>query len=267
MHRILAALLGLTLVAACARPTRTPATPPPGTPVLTVMTYNVNFGLAGDDSCIAAIRAAGPDLVLLQETTPAWEDALRRELGGTYPFAAFRHAGGAGGLGVLSRHPFDERAYLPSPAGWFPAWLLVVRTPLGPLQVLNVHLRPPVSDGGSVVSGYFSTRPVRQAEIAAYADRLDPGLPTLVAGDFNESRTGRAVGLLATRGLRSALPDFAPGAQTWRWPTSVGTVRSQLDHIVHDARLVPLDARVVDAGSSDHLPVVARFALAGAVVR
>jgi endonuclease/exonuclease/phosphatase (EEP) superfamily protein YafD len=224
------------------------------------MSYNVNYGLAGDPEGIAAIRDGGADLVVLQETTAAWERALRPALADLYPHMAFRHCCGAGGLAFLSRFPLAEQRYLPpTEEGWFPAWHVIVDTPLGPVQVLAVHLHPPLSEGGSVVSGYFTTPSVRREEIESFAAGLDDSLPTLVVGDFNEPAGGGAVQFLARSGLRSALPEFHAGANTWQWTTSVGTVHSQLDHIVYDPRLRPLDARVLPVGNSDHRPVVAVF--------
>ncbi|MFH1150780.1 MAG: endonuclease/exonuclease/phosphatase family protein [Actinomycetota bacterium] len=45
----------------------------------------------------------------------------------------------------------------------------------------------------------------------------------------------------------------------WRWQTSVGLITHRLDHIFYTPQLVPFDARVLQAGRSDHLPVVAEF--------
>jgi endonuclease/exonuclease/phosphatase (EEP) superfamily protein YafD len=226
------------------------------------MTFNVNFGLNGDADSIAAIRDSGADLVLLQETTEAWERQIRDQLGEVYPHMAFRHCCRAGGLAILSKGAIVEDDYLnarSSERGWFPAWRHVVDTQIGRIQTLNVHLRPPISDGGSVVSGYFTTPKVRRKEIDAFFASLDDSLPTVIAGDFNENKDGRAVQYLRKKGLRSALPEFKPSADTWRWKTSVGSVHSQLDHIAYDAQLVPLNANVLKQGRSDHWPVVATF--------
>jgi endonuclease/exonuclease/phosphatase (EEP) superfamily protein YafD len=234
----------------------------PAGAAIRVMTFNVNFGLGGDPETLVAIRRGGADLVFLQETTPAWEEALRRELGRRYPHMAFRHSGGAGGLAVLSRYPFQDAGIIENLEGWFPAWRLVVRSPLGRLQVLQVHLRPPVSDRGSVVSGYFTTPGVRENEIRRFARKLDTRLPTLVVGDFNEDEQGRAIAHLKSKGLRSVLGEYRPGARTWRWTTSLGIrVSHTLDHIVYSPHLRPLNAQVIKAGRSDHLPVVADFEL------
>jgi endonuclease/exonuclease/phosphatase (EEP) superfamily protein YafD len=258
---VVAALL-LAVMPACSS-ARTPQAPSPGRPHLGVMTYNVNYGLAsvegGDDDTMAAIEQGDADLVLLQETNEAWEQSLRKRFAKRYPHMAFRHCCLAGGLAVLSKHPLVSKQLLESEAGWFPAWRLVVDSPLGPLQVLNVHLRPPVSDGGSVVSGYFSTPPIREKEIVQHYGTLDGDMPTLIVGDFNES-DGRAIAYLEQRGMRSGLPEFAVPQDTWRWNTSVGTVHSQLDHIVyHPEQLRPLSVRVLPLGRSDHMPVVGVF--------
>ena len=64
--------------------------------------------------------------------------------------------------------------------------------------------------------------------------------------------------------MKSALPEFAPDRVTWRWPTALHTFEGQFDHILYDARLEPLSAEVLDAGRSDHFPVVGVFVLARA---
>jgi endonuclease/exonuclease/phosphatase (EEP) superfamily protein YafD len=228
------------------------------------MTYNVNYGLAGDGETLRAITEQQADVVLLQETTPAWEAVLRGTLGDTYPHVAFRHCCGAGGMAVLSRFPFHEREYLEPPeGGWFPAWTLDVDAPLGRLQLMNVHLRPQIGDSGpnvgGIISGMVTTPPIRRREISDYFARLDADVPTLIAGDFNESESGGALQYLEKQGFRSTLPEFSD-ADTWHWNTSVvGTVSRRFDHIVYGQGLEPLSARVVAAGNSDHLPVVAVF--------
>jgi endonuclease/exonuclease/phosphatase (EEP) superfamily protein YafD len=184
------------LALACTRrpPPRSPATA--SGPQLRLLTYNVNYGLAGDQTTVAAIRDADADLALLQETNVAWEQAIRRALGDRYPAMLFKHRGGGGGLAVLSRRPIAEAEIIaPIAEGWFPAGRVVVDTAFGPLQALNVHLRPPVSDGGSFVSGHFTTPAVRLREIQSFVTKLKPALPTVIAGDFNEEPRWRRHGI------------------------------------------------------------------------
>src|SRR5688572_6407120 len=83
------------------------AAPParPATDQLRVMSYNVNFGIAGDPSTIEAIAAVNADIVLLQETNAEWESAIVGRLGERYPHRRFDPPTDwvAGGLGILSR--------------------------------------------------------------------------------------------------------------------------------------------------------------------
>jgi endonuclease/exonuclease/phosphatase (EEP) superfamily protein YafD len=258
----LLALPLLLLVSGCfAHPTRTAAALAAGTPRVSVMTYNVNFGMADDAQTIDAVAQQDADVVFLQETNERWEQNLRARLGGAYPHIAFKHGPAAGGLGVLSKLPIERIEYL-EPTSWFPAARVVIASPIGRLQVLNVHLRPPVSDRGSVVSGYFNTPPVRRGEVKSFAKSLDPMLPTLIVGDFNESEDGQALRWLRGRGYTSALPEFSPKSQTWRWRTRYLSLHGRYDHLCYDTRLTPLRVEVRNAGRSDHLPVVGVFALA-----
>ena len=251
---------GILLLAAlwfgCARgPVKLPPRAPLRGPVLRVLTYNVNFGQAGDRDTIAAIRDSGADLALLQETNLPWERVLRAALTAQFPHMAFQNRGGGGGMAVLSRWPLAEVEFLKPPAsGWFPALRAVVETPLGKIQVLSVHLHPPVSEGGSVLSGYFTTGRARLDEIEAFFARLSPALPTLIAGDFNEESDGDVTKFLVAKGMAAAV---SPDQPTWRWSTGVGTIRKQLDHVMVDHRLEAVAGEVRVAGHSDHLPVIA----------
>ncbi len=257
-------LLLVALLEACSGgAARAPRLPTPGRPTLSVMTYNLNYGLAGDREALDAVAEASADVVLLQETTPEWERALRARLSQRYASMAFRHCCVAGGLGILSHYALEDLAYLEPPAGgWFPACRFRLSTPMGRVEILNVHLRPQIGDSGptlgGVVSGMVTTPPIRRRQIERYLAALDPGELTLIAGDFNESESGSALASLGRRGFRSALPEY--GSQdTWHYATSFGQISRRFDHIVYGPELVPLSARVINKGRSDHWPVLAVF--------
>jgi len=264
LARSLALTLVSLLIAGCsAAPTRTAVTPPVDLPRVSVMTYNLNFGIAGDQDTIGVVSHENADVVFFQEANDAWAASLKRRLSAAYPYAEFKADDiYAAGLGVMSKWPIESIEYLPK-VNWFPAARVVIATPIGRLQVLNLHLRPPVSKSGSVIAGHFTTPPIREAEVQEFTKALDPSLPTLIVGDFNENEYGRASTWLTSQGYRSALPEFNPKAYTWRWKTSVMTLKGSYDRLCYDRRLVPLDTNVRNAGWSDHLPVVGVFALAG----
>jgi endonuclease/exonuclease/phosphatase (EEP) superfamily protein YafD len=227
---------------------------------LRVMTFNVNFGLRGDDATLDAMGQPQADIVLVQESNESWESAIRQRFHSTFPYMQFGHPDRmpAGGLAVLSRYPFDVREQSPSDGGFFFAWRLVVYSPRGPVQMLNVHLRPQVTDDGSFVRGHFSTGHLRRRELTAHLRNMDPTLPTIIAGDFNESEGGEAVTLLTDRQMRSALREFAPRDTTWRWPVGPFVARQRFDHILYDPRVFEcVHARVSHEGRSDHEPVIA----------
>ena len=256
--RTICMLLLIELICGCAA--RPPERPPLtiDRPNLRIMTYNVNFGGAGMNDAVAAIAEADADIVCLQETTRAWERQLRHGLGTIYPYMEFRHSGGAGGQAFLSRFELQEISYVKETPGWFPGWIVKVNTSAGAVQLVNVHLRPPLSERGSVTpSAYFGTGSIRREEVQLLAQKLDPSAATLVVGDFNENDSGEAVAWLRQHGFTDSLRQFDSRSNTWEWRTSLITVRGRYDHILYSPNLQCVDARVMRRGASDHFPVVA----------
>jgi endonuclease/exonuclease/phosphatase (EEP) superfamily protein YafD len=228
---------------------------------LRLMTYNLNYGNPRPETSLAAIEKEDADIVLLQEITSSWRHALDRRLGKQYPHRVYHLYGrSAGGIAVLSKHPISRDELWVPPAGtgaWFPAQRLVVdaaSSGIGALQILNVHLRPALKDG-SWIKGFLATPPLRRAEIEAHWKKLDPKLPTIVAGDFNEDPWGRAVDFLQQQGL-VRVPTTGP--TTWHYESSAGTdlLKLDIEHVMIDGRMTARDGRVLEAGTSDHRPVV-----------
>lgn len=231
----------------------------PGVARFTVATYNVHADMAGDRATLFALRSLDADMVFLQEATTEWEDVVRRELGDVYPHISFRACDDRfGGLAILSRTPFGGGVMLDADAGPFPAWLIKVETPIGLLQILNLHLFPPVRwRERGWWRAYVDSQDVHLREVQGFLVRLDPRAPTLIVGDFNEAAAGKAVSWLIDRGFVAALD---PATPTWRWQTEVGPITWQLDHILYRGPLSVVASRVVRAGNSDHWPVIAAFA-------
>lgn len=230
-----------------------------------LLTYNLEYGNANVAATLDAIVQADADVALLQEVDAAWRDALETCFADRYEFRSYRlHHRRAGGLATLSRLPIERDDLWHPPPGtgaWFPAARTLVASPFGTLQLLNVHLRPAIEDG-SWFRGFMTTPPIRRAEIDAHWQQLDETLPTIVAGDFNEDPTGLAVDYLERRGMKRVA---TTGPRTWRYAavirnTTWDVIKMDIDHVMLDARLVATDGRVLDAGTSDHRPVVATIA-------
>ncbi len=237
----------------------TPAAARAESRALRLMTFNVNYGNPSPDEALDAIAAADADVVLLQEITSEWKRQLAARFGKQYTHQLFRiHTRAAGGLAVLSKVPIVAEEVLPSPErGWFPAQRLVLETAFGALQILNVHLRPAI-DGGSWIKGFMTTPPLRRREIESYWKKLARDVPTVIAGDFNEDTTGSALAFLKKQSLSRV---ETQGPTTWHYQvhSPKGTsdlLEMDIDHVMISRGLEARKGEVIDAGASDHRPVV-----------
>ena len=269
-------IIALLAVAGCAGHVRQPEVPTG--PSLKVMTWNVNWGGPGAGLAVRAILDADADIVCLQETTPAWEKYLREQLSARYPFMAFSPADRrlrgafeaqtpqryriAGGLAFLAKEAGVEVAFVPSVTGWFDSLIMQFQTPIGPVQVNNVHLQPIANDKGSfTIAAYFSSGGRHEREIERFHAPLKQGVPAICVGDFNEGDGGSAVEWLEEHGMTSALPEFDRSTDTWQWDLGWITLHKRLDHTLYSPELHCHSASVLKAGASDHLPVVAVFGM------
>jgi endonuclease/exonuclease/phosphatase family metal-dependent hydrolase len=262
----IAVLVALALaLTGCATQPLTPRSASDNRAHYVVESYNVECGKHSDATIIDAVGAGDADIVFLQETTPEYEAVLRRRYSRRYPHQRYQHNApnsGAAGLAVLSRFPVLDRGHHPAPHGWHPAWHVEVETPSGPIQILHVHLRAKLSGRGNDLLALLLVGDDHLREITHFMRWSVRDKPTLVIGDFNEEPDGAAVRWLEARGYRNALPLFRPDQHTWRHPFLGGELRQTLDHILFDRAFEPLDARVIGAGRSDHLPVVAHLQVA-----
>lgn len=253
------ALLCIALGAlGCATAPLAPRAPTPGTRTLTVATYNVHLDRFADPATVRALTSLDADVVCLQEVSGGWARVLQGSLAARYPHVLVE-PGGSSGLAILSRHPLEDRGIIAGERGWHPAWDVVAHTHLGPVQLLHIHLRPVFSGRGDPLRSWIGVEEDHLRQIRLFTRGVEPRMPTLVLGDFNEGPEGAAVRWLERAGFRNALPAYRPGQPTWRMPSPGAQLDATIDHILFDPHLAPLDAWVVPRGRSDHMPVVARF--------
>ncbi|KNC75140.1 hypothetical protein SARC_12327 [Sphaeroforma arctica JP610] len=261
---------------------------------LRVVTYNVNWGfcLAGLGTGMVirihnAIMESNADLVCLQETHEGWQTYLERNFKGVYPYMIFKHhlnpdinhqykeGSSAGGSAFLSKYPIKETfCGIPDvPGSFFPGTMIGLRSPVGVIYVLNVHLRPQISNAHKPsLMAVWSTGTVRKSEIKYLLTKMSSHKPSIIVGDFNEGHGGDAVRWLKYskkncngKGYKDGLSEYAETAVTWKWPLKMGLyLKGAYDHVFYNpTRIRCVGCHVMSAYElvSDHMPVVADMVL------
>ena len=269
----LLALLGVTLLTACATPAgRTEE------PILRVATYNIQAG-AGDLRRIAdEIKAMDADLVALQEVDVHWHQRsgfadqateLGNMLGVEARFAPIYSLPGAAGqparqfgVALLSRIPIvswnnDSLTRLstqqanPAPAK-MPGLLRAVVNFRGTrVTVLTTHL------------DYRSDPAILRAQVGEIMQVLAKGSgPTILAGDLNATPEALELRPLFTRLMDAWRTSQGPG---FTYPASAPTKR--IDYVLYSDPFVQVESRVPESAAADHRPVIVSLRLVWRLVR
>jgi endonuclease/exonuclease/phosphatase family metal-dependent hydrolase len=272
-------------------------------PVLSLLSYNVNFGpfmdvqdddyetmaqIIGHSSnvqlVIKAIAEADADIVCLQETNAGWAYACATRLKENYPQQHFYpscrgyYAGGSAFLFKDSVSEFTVTANDPRVQGaYFEALILSGTFSFADstqtlFNIINVHLRPPLSmgdDSGGVLGNlnayFFKSGPVHMSEVSAHLKHLGTE-NTFVVGDFNEGGHGDGYKFLSKKGYVDAV-SLCSDQTTWYWPVPViGQIWGAYDHIFYPPEYFrPSGCTIMTAYKdvSDHIPVLATFQING----
>ena len=158
-----------------------------------------------------------------------------------------------------------ELYYREAPGTWHPGWLVRVQTPAGPVQLLNVHLRPPVAECPDGVyrfglRAFFGAFKVRRKQLEQLVEWTDLGTPTVVLGDFNEQDGDPAIAWARKeKGLANATSQFDPWASTRNGWSVLLPFGRRLDQVLYSPQLKCLHSQVIKGGGSDHRAVMATF--------
>lgn len=250
-----AAAYVVPFVVACGPAPLKPREATPGVPHFVFQTFNVLQSNYDDPPTVEAIGAADADLVVLQEIQPPWEARIRERYAEQYPEMLIHADLGAHGLAILSKYPLHDQGFHYIPPDEHPAWHVLADTPMGVVQVLNVHLRSLFRGRSTKLESYTTLDQDHLREINLFSSDCLQGLPTIVAGDFNEEPDGTAIHYLEDKGFKNALPLYHPGQGTWRNPPA-WQLEQTIDHILFNEHFEPLNAWVEQLGNSDHIPVL-----------
>jgi endonuclease/exonuclease/phosphatase family metal-dependent hydrolase len=242
----------------------------------TIATYNVNWANRDAAGTAGIVRQANADLVCIQESRPELEQALKRELRREFPHVMFRGDKDrfpAERFGFLSKHPVRKETFLPARHGIFGSWIIEIqlsdrdgKNAGSMIQVANVHLEPirPPEPGQLLTMHrvFAESEKMHAEEIARIYEHLSPGLPTIVAGDFNSLSSGAAPASLRKRGFAdsfAAVTEAPDTKATWRWPTRWLELAGRIDYIFHSSHFRTVSSRIAERTTSDHRLVVSKL--------
>lgn len=241
---------------------------------LTIMTFNIWGGSRSRQTAQVMRQNHLPDIVALQEVSPAMLKPLLDEVGASYPYHVFDLAGTNGGLGVLSRYPLAKlRSPHFFPLGW---QVQLLRVEVGERHLLLYNCHPLSSNimyfmghGEAVPEAVQFSYKIRANLIKQIlndlAERADPAI---MACDLNSTPQSDVYRMLMAAKLLDAQREAGWGfghtypAHTLYFadlPLFPRLIR--IDMILHSADFVALNSQVSPFhGESDHLPVVAQLA-------
>ena len=220
----------------------------PSATSLKIASANLFFRNTDAGRLAPIVEAASPDLVVLEEFTPAAAQALQH-LAHEYPHRVEAPAYGPYGIALLSRYPLEGAQ--PFALGQTTAIKARVTTPSGTFTIIGVHLRSPTSAAGAAERN-------RQLGLLA-AERARIADPLVVIGDFNVSPFSPYYRdwLAETR-----LDDTRRG-RTYlaTWPTFLPIFSIPIDHCFFSKEFRLTGLRRLAAFGSDHYPLVAELVL------
>lgn len=241
-----------------------PRTPPVANgPTLRVMSVNLLMVNAHKDGIVGEIAAAKPDVVLMQEYTPEWHEALQRGVGKDYPYTSTVAQDDSFGIAIYSRLPFvgevDDALHLGR--GVTPQMRAVVNFNGRDVALYNIHLLPPRG------LEYVSEHRLQFADVLKTLGT--ERLPYVLAGDFNFPETCPQHRDLLAAGAHESHEQAGAGRGA-TWP--VNSVFRYLpglrfDHVYLGPGLTAVRHKVSVGEGSDHRPVVVDVAMAAAQAR
>lgn len=232
---------------------------------LSVMTANLQHGLADPASVVDAVRRNKVDLLALQELTN--EEVKRLNTAGLAMLLPYR-IGDSGplarGNGIWSRYPLTELAFqggeqMPMLA----ATVEYRKTPSSKVRLLtftSVHPYAPLDLKHEL---WTRDQPILREQLNAL-----PG-PVIVAGDFNATLDHRVMRDVQNDGYGDVSANVGHGLHaTWPQGGRLGMPLVAIDHVLDrglgETGLQPVAANTAIVAGSDHRALVAHYGDGGA---
>ncbi|BCU78306.1 endonuclease/exonuclease/phosphatase family protein [Luteolibacter sp. LG18] len=232
------------------------AAPYKGQPVVRVMTINCAHSEFGNP--VPDIAAWQPDVVLLQEVSPAEVKSVADALYDGHGDYRFHESNG-----IVTRWKIKREVRNPA----FREQQLTLLTPTGrEIEVVNIHLTSAATDlrlwNRSAWRTHREVRQARRQELSTALQLLEqtapfPSRPTLLGGDFN-SPASDPVHLLLARDFTDA---FSAAGTGWGDTFQRRVPILRLDCLYSTHQLKAVRCQAVTSRNTDHRLVVADFLL------
>jgi endonuclease/exonuclease/phosphatase family metal-dependent hydrolase len=226
-----------------------------------IATFNVNYRNAKVEETVKLIEKHDPDVILLQETTPAFEKAAAKLFSDAYKHTWYTNdEHPAGGYGVVSKVPLQNRTFLKKSEGQFGTQVFDVKIGHSTIRLMNIHLNParmPASGRrADALHAMLTNNPIQVAEIEAITGKVEKTTPTVIAGDLNSfASMGAYKTLTRLKGFTDAHLSIEPKANsitTWKGRLRDEVVHRRLDYVFHNAFFETKTFEVVANQLSDH---------------
>jgi len=210
------------------------------------MLMNVLASNSNTKQVLAAIKAADPDLLVLEEVTPKWAEKLA-EL--NYPYCVADVRDDCFGIMLLSKHPLSNTHVVYVGTAGVPTITANVYLPQGEIFLIGTHPVPPVS------AAYSRHRNSQLVALATLVEKQKK--PVLLIGDLNTSPwSAHFVRLLKESGLQNSMKHF--GFQP-SWPANNHMLRIPIDQMLYSPEIRIHNRTIGGDIGSDHLPVIVDF--------
>ncbi len=201
-------------------------------------------------SLSALLEREQPDVVMLQEVSPAWAVEVQRLANG-WPHQVIEEREGNFGIALLSKYPLAATAVIASAPLEFPTIVATLDVSGRRVQLVGTHPMIPLGPRNYAA---------RNTQLATVGDLLRRGDGARVlVGDLNTGMWDLNYRTLEARtGLRNVRRGFGVLPT---WPTFLPFAMIPIDHVLVSSDIGVVDVRKGPRIGSDHLPLVVTLTL------
>ncbi|MEM7256253.1 MAG: endonuclease/exonuclease/phosphatase family protein [Pseudomonadota bacterium] len=217
-----------------------------------VMSVNLLASNRDNTLLLAEIERINPDLIVFQEYTSWWHQALSVALV-DYPHRLHKIINTPFGIAAYSRLPYQQQSIEYFNQKLSPAVDVRIDVDGLTVRVLGIHPVPPMS------ATTYSMRNRYYSDVAEQA--ANSNIALIVLGDFNATPWSYHFTRLLKRADLRSTRDGAGIHPTW--PGSFWPLWTPIDHIIHNQRVRAVRFESGAGFGSDHKPVWADLSIVG----